>query len=111
MITQLDLPVKTIGKIKPAAADLAAYLKGAGWLTAKEISQRTGWDDRAIRELASQSEDIISAPGLPGYKHINDCTVAEYHQYRSARLSQADAMRAKVILTDRRFFNRAPVQA
>lgn len=106
MESQLQLVRLSPPPARPAVADLANYLRGQGWLTAREISQCTGWNDRAIRELASESDLIVSAPGLPGYKHIEDCTSEEYHRYRHARLSQCDEMRKKVARTDARFFKR-----
>ena len=59
----------------PEIATLIAYLRGQGWRPAKQISDALGWDDRAVRELASESDEVISYPGSPGYKLLEDCTV------------------------------------
>src|SRR4051794_5709140 len=85
---------------------LEAFLRGQGWLTRKQISAATGWDERTVRELASVSDQVISFPGSPGYKLISECTREEYENYRNARRSQARDMIGKVIRTDRIFFRR-----
>lgn len=90
----------------PDGATLIGYLRGQGWRTAKQISEALGWDDRAVRELAAASDEIISYPGSPGYKLLEDCTVEEYEHYRLARRHQAREMIGKVIRTDRRFYRR-----
>jgi len=94
---------------KPATEELVAFLRGKGWLTARQIADATKWDDRAIREMASASDAVISYPGSPGYKLLSDCTAEEYHHYREARRSQARDMLAKVIRTDRVFFRRSAI--
>lgn len=95
----------------PGVADLVAFLADPSidWITAARISAATGWDDRRVRDLASQSDEVISYPGSPGYKLLRKCTLAEYERYRLARRSQARDMLAKVIRTDRVFYRRAPV--
>ena len=91
----------------PGVADLEAYLAQASlWLGADEIAEKTGWDDRRIRDLASVSDLVISTPGKRGYRHIDHVTVDEYHTYRNARRSQARKMVGKVIRTDRIFYRR-----
>ncbi|QYM80248.1 hypothetical protein K0B96_06440 [Horticoccus luteus] len=106
---QLDL---TFRPAQPEAIDASAlveFLRGKGWMTAREICEATRWNDRLVREMASASDVVISYPGSPGYKLLADCTAEEYHRYRVARRSQARDMLAKVIRTDRIYFRRAPV--
>lgn len=86
---------------------LVHFLQGKGWLTAAQISAATRWNDRAVREIASGSDQVISYPGSPGYKLLQDCTVEEYHRYREARRAQAREMVGKVIRTDRIFYRRS----
>jgi hypothetical protein len=87
-------------------ATLIAYLRGQGWKTAKQTSEALGWDDRAVRALAAASDEVISYPGSPGYKLLEDCSLEEYERYRLARRHQAREMISKVIRTDRRFYRR-----
>lgn len=90
-------------------AELEGYLKGKGWQTAAEIEAATCWCDRTVRELASESDYIISSPGRAGYKYLGDATAEEYERYRNARRSQARKMVGKVIRTDRIFYRRTSV--
>lgn len=98
-----EKPASTGG---PTAADLEAFLKGKGWMSRRAIEAATGWKDRDIRELASESDYVISAPGREGYRYIFDATMDEYLTYRNARRSQARKMVAKIIRTDRIFYSR-----
>ena len=96
----------------PSKADelaLVSFLQGRVWMTAAQISAATGWTDRAVREVASGSDQVISYPGSPGYKLLQDCTVEEYHHYREARRAQAREMVGKVIRTDRIFYRRSAI--
>jgi len=106
MIEQLDMVFTKPAATDPAVADLVEFLRGKGWMTRRQISAATGWNDRKVRELASAADEVISYPGSPGYRLIADCTADDYHAYRNARLSQARDMARKVIRTDRIFFRR-----
>jgi len=103
---QLEMTYAPTPVPDPGIAELEAFLKGKGWLSAAQIEAATGWDDRVVRDLASESDLIISSPGRIGYKHLMDATSDEYHRYRNARRSQARKMVAKVIRTDRIFYRR-----
>ena len=94
---------------KVSIADLVRFLQGKGWMSAEQISAKTGWSDRRVRQLASESDDIISSPGIRGYKLLSAATQDEYLRYRSGRRNQAREMIAKVIRTDRRFYSRPAV--
>ena len=109
MSEQLDMVFARPPALDPGVADLVEFLEGKGWMTAREIAAATAWNDRTVRELASQSDAVISYPGSPGYKLLSRCTLAEYERYRLARRSQARDMLAKVIRTDRIFYRRPPV--
>jgi hypothetical protein len=89
---------------------LISFLGGRGWMTAAQICAATRWTDRAVREIASGSDQVISYPGSPGYKLLGDCTAEEYHRYRLARRNQAREMVGKVIRTDRIYYARPPVR-
>ena len=100
----------TTGPKVPDASGLESFLRGKGWISAKDIAGQTGWNDRAIRKLASASDRIISAPGIEGYKLLAEATQEEYHHYRNARRSQVRSMLAKVIRTDRIYYARPAVE-
>jgi len=55
----------------PAPAEIAAlitWLRGRGWVTARQISEQLGMEDRKVRECAEHSDgEILSGPGCPGY--------------------------------------------
>jgi hypothetical protein len=109
MAEQLELTYSRPVAPDPGVADLEAWLEQArGWRSAEEIAAATGWDDRRIRDLASESDLVISSPGKRGYRHIDHVTRAEYDHYRNARRSQARKMVGKVIRTDRIFFRHHP---
>lgn len=83
---------------------LVDFLRGKGWLTAEQIGLALGWADRRVRRAASQSDEVISYPGSPGYKLLKDCTQEEYHRYRNVTRHQAREMIGRVMRTDRRFY-------
>lgn len=57
---------------------LLSYLLGrTTWTTASVIAVDLGMSDRKIRDLASSSDQVASAPGTPGYKHLRNCTPDE----------------------------------
>ena len=60
-------------------AALCAFLRNlTNWASAQTISQRLGFTERKIRDLASKSKGlIVSGPGSPGYKHVTRCTGEE----------------------------------
>jgi|GEM_PF-3182639 len=92
---------------KPEITELEDFLKGKGWMSAEEITAETGWNDRAVRNLASKSDLLISSPGIKGYKYLYDATLEEYLNYRNGRRSQVRMMMAKVIRTDRKYYARS----
>ena len=108
---QLSLAFERQHAINAQAGELAAFLQGRGWMTAREICASLHWSDREVREAASTSDEIISYPGSPGYKLLKDCTKEEYDRYRDARKSQARDMIAKVVRTDRIFYARRAATA
>ena len=110
MLEQLPLSFSRPRPPVVEVAKLEDFLRGKGWLTRREISAATGWNERVVRELASTSDQVISFPGSPGYKLLGECTRDEYEDYRKARRSQARDMIGKVVRTDRIFYRRAPVE-
>ena len=83
---------------------LVSYLLDAGdqWLTASEIAKALNMGDRRVRKLAEHSQGrIVSAPGCPGYRHINHTTTEQIAEIRSRLASQAKAMMRRSILIGR----------
>jgi hypothetical protein len=106
---QMPLVFEKPKPARPGVAQLEGFLRGKGWISAAEIAAAMGSTDRAVRRLAAASDNIISAPGIEGYKLLAEATAEEYHHYRNARRTQAREMLGKVIRTDRIFYRRAPV--
>ncbi len=53
-------------------------LRGRVWVTAKELGANSESEKRILRELAQQVKGaIVSYPGSPGYKLLEDCTLEE----------------------------------
>lgn len=102
--TEMFLPLATdaIG-----VEHLVGFLRGRDWINAKGISAETGWDDRKIRALASESDEIGSGNG--GYKLLVEMTADEYHAYRSRILNQTEVMRDRIRRNDRIFYARRPL--
>jgi hypothetical protein len=83
---------------------LVSHLLEAGdqWLTAAEIAKALGMGDRHVRKLAEHSKGrIISAPGCPGYRHINHTTTEQIAEIQNRLTSQAKAMIQRSILIGR----------
>lgn len=58
MNTQPDLALFRPAPEAPDVQRLLVLLKGAGgWLTRRQICERTGWDERTIRMLAEAAHD------------------------------------------------------
>lgn len=83
---------------------LVDLLRGKGWLTAEQLGLALGWSDRRVRKAASQSDEVISYPGSPGYKLLKDCTQEEYRRFRDVTRHQAREMIGRVMRADRRFY-------
>jgi hypothetical protein len=72
------------------------------WMTAIEILQAVCMKDsddnkRYIRQLANASDNVLSGPGSPGYKHVACCTMEEVDHYTNAGMSQGKQMVKRAI--------------
>lgn len=78
----------------PAELDLLLdyLLARHKWTTAAVITVDLGIGDRRIRALAAQSNQIVSGPGCPGYKHIRNTTPDEIKKTVSKLKSQGRKM-------------------
>ena len=96
---QCDFDFTTKRMPSPAPSDVDAlvdYLRWASvkeWVPAKTISTKLGFNERKIRSLAEHSNGVvISGPGCPGYRHIDNCTGAQVREVSDRMKSQAKAM-------------------
>jgi len=71
METPLDLAIKVPAQ-EVSAEDVehvCDFLRGNGWVKAREIEAKLNIDERKIRAIAEHSKGrILSGPGCPGYK-------------------------------------------
>ena len=80
MTTQLDLEIKTSRRApRVTSADVAWFidqLRGkTGWVTTTELGATTEAQKRRLRRIAEMANgQIISFPGSPGYKLLDNCT-------------------------------------
>jgi hypothetical protein len=98
---QLEIPFRII-KVETSWPNLTHELEGwllthPGWHTAKEIGNALCWNDRWIRGAAAASDQIVSGPGSPGYRHIRNCEAGEIRDIVATLRSQARAMNQRAI--------------
>lgn len=74
------------------------------WVLCSTVEAALGWDDRKVREVASQSLFVIGRIGSPGYKFIHNATPDEYAHYRRARRSSARKLLARIFQTDKVYY-------
>lgn len=90
---------------------LVTYLRkqGNAWTSAKQIQAALGINDRKLRILrAAAKSRILSAPGTPGYRHIDFATLDEIHEVAARKHSQIRAMVADYIDLKRVAHSRLP---
>ena len=68
-----------------------AALAGKGWVTARQLRDATGIDDRVLRMCAEASEGRVIS-GQKGYKLTAEATPGEIHHACAWLLSQAQRM-------------------
>lgn len=71
------------------------------WLTAEQITEQIGWNDRKIRKLAAESDGLIIS-GNHGYKHTRHATPDELAEFWGRMVSQGKQMIARAILAKRK---------
>ena len=73
-----------------------------GFHTRKQITAAIGLSDRAIREIAEQSPElIVSGPGSPGYCHLYHCPDEKTGHITEMLISQGRKMIRRAIRTRR----------
>jgi hypothetical protein len=89
-------------------------LDGRGWMLAADLLRAMGItvsesNKRKLREIANQSEGQI-ASGQDGYKLVRDMTADEYNHFRNWMKRQADQMTARILRSDKVFYQRGAVR-
>jgi len=80
------------------AVALARFLQGRGWLTAADLKAGLGWNERRVRAAAAASTgDILSGPGMPGYRITREASADERDSAIAALRAQARRMIARSI--------------
>lgn len=81
-------------------------LQNPGFHTARVLSAALDLTDRQIRRAANLCEDIVSAPGSPGYCHLDHCPTEKVNHYISTLRSQARQMIARSMRLSKRAHTR-----
>jgi len=67
-----------------------------GWIKSRELGAITEAQKRRLREIAEFGEGkVVSYPGSPGYKLLNDCSLEELRHGDRAMRSQLRCMAKK----------------
>jgi hypothetical protein len=93
MQTELDIKLPAPEVTAAEVGQLAGFLIGKGWLTAKQINEATGLDDRRVRAIAEHSAGrILSGPGCPGYRYFDKAALPHAEHAIAGFESQATKM-------------------
>lgn len=102
MQAQLELsmrtpaPTVTPDEVARMVAELGFKVE---WMTAAELSEALGLNDRKVRAIAAAAmPQIVSFPGSPGYRLFEHCTVAEITRCIDAFQSQGSDMLKRAVL-------------
>jgi len=92
-------PAKTL-RVREDAARLegllrTAWIGGMPWMSAAQIGGRLGWNERRVRDAASESLAIASGPGSPGYALAEAATPEALMHIGNAMKSQGERMFAR----------------
>ncbi|HWM26552.1 MAG TPA: hypothetical protein VNP98_17175 [Chthoniobacterales bacterium] len=102
MTAQLDLELSTKRRApRVTQADVDWFidqLRGkTEWLSAAHLGATTEAQRRRLRKIAEAAKGkIISFPGSPGYKLLDNCTLKELRRCDAAVRSQTRRMEAKL---------------
>ena len=67
--SELGLKEPTPAVTEAEVLAITTWLRGRGWVKAREIETALGMDERTIRAVAEHSDGLIlSGPGCPGYR-------------------------------------------
>ena len=104
MQSELDItlpaPEVTTGEVE----QLVGFLEGKGWLTAKQIAETTGIDDRRLRAITEHSAGrILSGPGCPGYRYFDKDALPHAEHAIACLESQATKMNKRAIIYRQRY--------
>lgn len=96
MTAQLDLDLFSTPEVSnDDVRNFINLLRGQGWVTAAQLGADTEAKKRRLRVLKSLSRGaIVSYPGSPGYKLLDECTLTELRHGDRAMRSQLREMAA-----------------
>jgi len=103
---QAELDIKTPApEVTTGEVDgLVEFLTGKGWLTAKQIAEATGIDDRRLRAITEHSSGrILSGPGCPGYRYFDKDALPHAEHAIACLESQATKMNKRAITYRQRY--------
>lgn len=107
MISQLELSVR-VASPEVTSDEVDAFcelLRGKDWITARELAEAHGLDERRVRSIAEHSDGrVLSGPGCPGYKLFTGATeIREADECASRLESQAKKMLSRAGSIRRRY--------
>lgn len=88
--TQMYPPPKPTKKTVVILVDLLRGQKD--WMSAEQIGFLLGWNDRKVRRVASETDQIISHPGHYGYKLEEKCSEDEFRHFGAGIKAQIRGM-------------------
>ncbi|MFA5263226.1 MAG: hypothetical protein WC378_05325 [Opitutaceae bacterium] len=111
--SQLILEIKTTApEVSQAEVEaFCAWLKGKSWITARQITEEFGYDDRWVRLVAQHSDGrILSGPGCPGYRYFDADALPFAERAILATRSQIAHMTKRLVAYQRRYHSFAKDQ-
>ena len=104
-MTITDLPLFARAATPPQSGSgelrtVLTELRGGQWITARELTRRTGYSDRMLRAIANESDGQIIS-GQSGYKLTRCATLDEINHAAGWLLSQAKKMQTRAIAIQR----------
>ena len=108
--SQKELPLFRVEEGSRNVEWFVEFLEGRDWITAGDVLEEIGQpvtenSKRKIRAWADASGGRICGHQR-GYKLVKAMTGEEYQWWRNEALKMADAVRARVIETDKVFYGR-----
>lgn len=99
MTTQIELPLSSKApRITPQEVErVCTWLQGRGWVTAAELREQLGLNDRQMRVVVEHAGyRILSGPGHAGYRYFDAEALPEVDAICNAMSSQIRKMTARV---------------
>ena len=104
-MTITDLPLFARAATPPPSGSgelrtVLTELRAGDWLTARELTRRTGYSDRMLRSIANERDGRIIS-GQSGYKLTRQATLDEINHAADWLLSQARKMKERAFAIQR----------